>query len=248
MFEVLPTVGRVSLQLLNRWNSLEVDVQQQVPDGPCLYVANHGFGTLTDLNVLAALGAITQVASARPVTPLVHQLAWTLKIGPILEAMGCRMASPGAGSQALREGRHVLVFPGGDFDGAKPHSDRNLVHFYGRSGFAKLARSEQVPVVPVVTFGAGGTLYVVSNGSALARSLRLPELIRCSVLPISISVPWGLSIGLVGFVPYLPLPTKLRTAILPAMQPAPGESDHGFAHRVEVAMQSAMDDMAHRDQ
>ena len=57
---------------------------------------------------------------------------------------------------------------------------------------------------------------------------------------MSLSFPWGLSVGAVGQLPYLPLPTKLRTTVLPAMKPKKGEEAEQFAGRVQTAMQDAM--------
>lgn len=42
-------------------------------------------------------------------------------------------------------------------------------------------------------------------------------------------------------LPYVALPTKLQTAVLPAMYPDPDESAEEFAHRVETAMQTRLD-------
>ena len=60
---------------------------------------------------------------------------------------------------------------------------------------------------------------------------------------MSVSLPWGLSIGAVGMLPYMPLPTKLTTRVLPAMTPFDGEDPADYATRVETAMQEAMTDM-----
>ncbi|GFG65500.1 hypothetical protein MKUB_29900 [Mycobacterium kubicae] len=71
-----------------------------------------------------------------------------------------------------------------------------------------------VPIVPIITAGAGESLFVISSGERLARALRLDKLLRVKPAPLSVSLPWGLSIGAVGLLPYLPLPTKLRTRAL----------------------------------
>jgi 1-acyl-sn-glycerol-3-phosphate acyltransferase len=135
------------------------------------------------------------------------------------------------------------VFPGGDVDAAKAWDERNLVKFGGRSGFARLATDAGVPIIPIVTAGAGESLFVISSGERLARAIRLDKVLRVKSAPVSISLPWGLSIGAVGMLPYLPLPTKLVTRVLPAMPPAAGEDAADFAVRVETAMQDALTDM-----
>jgi hypothetical protein len=41
--------------------------------------------------------------------------------------------------------------------------------------------------------------------------------LRLKAALVTVSLPWGLSIGAVGILPYLPLPTKLHTRVLAAM-------------------------------
>ncbi len=228
---------------LRRYHRHEIHLDAPVPDEPALVVANHGFGGVIDLNVLALGVAVQRHFADRPVTFLVHQLAWTLGLGPVAEAMGCRPGSSAAVDEGFGAGHHVAVFPGGDIDAAKATKDRNRIEFAGRTGFARVAIEHGVPVVPVVVAGAGESLLVLSDGQALARALRLPELLRLKALPVSLSLPWGLSVGLVGMLPYAPLPTKLETAVLPAMRPEEGESAAAFAARIEAAMQTRMDEL-----
>ena len=101
--------------------------------------------------------------------------------------------------------------------------------------------------VPVVTAGAGESLFVFSSGERLARAMRLDKLLRVKTAPISVSLPWGFNVGAVGLLPYLPLPTKLVTRVLPAMRPTEGETPSDFAARVQTAMQEALTALtAHR--
>jgi len=116
--------------------------------------------------------------------------------------------------------------------------------FGGRSGFARLAMEAGVPIVPIVTAGAGNSLLVLSDGQKLAKGLRLDRLVRLKALPVSVSIPWGLNVGLVGLLPYIPLPTKLRTRVLPRMWQEADETREAFAHRVEQAMQTALTELA----
>ena len=185
------------------------------------------------------LGTLHRLAD-RPVTTLTHQLAWTLKLGRLVETVGCQPAHANSATDAFAAGRHVLVLPGGDVDAAKSFRRRNQIDFAGRTGFARVAVDAGVPVVPIVTAGAGNTLFVLTSGRPLARWLRLDKRLRYHVLPVTLSIPWGLSIGVVGLLPYIPLPAKLQTVVMPAMQPRPNESDAAFAARIQDAMQTTM--------
>ncbi|XBB66451.1 1-acyl-sn-glycerol-3-phosphate acyltransferase [Nocardioides sp. WV_118_6] len=233
----------LAVAAVRRYHRLEVELPAQVPGGPVLFVAHHGFGSLFDLNVLATLAALDDLALDRPVTTLVHQIAWTVGLGPALERLGCRPASRTAAREALADGRHVLVFPGGDVDAFKSRRDKDRIVFGGRVGFARMAIEQAVPVVPVVTAGAGDTLLVLSDGQAIARRLRLDRLLRLKALPVSVTFPWGLNLGVAGFLPYLPVPVTLRTRVLPGLTAQPDEAAAAFAARIEQTMQAALDEL-----
>ena len=234
------TARRACIAAVRTYNRLSISVLEPVPEQPCLFVANHGFGSVSDLNVWAtqdAIGRCTQL----PVTSLMHSFAWTVGFGPVAERAGAMPAGPEAAIEAFRRGNHVLVFPGGDREAAKPWSRRNQVEFHGRAGFARLAISQEVPVVPIVTAGAGESLLVLADGRGLPQRLGLRGFLHSDVLPVTISVPWGLSIGLGMYLPYLPAPTKLDTVVLGSMRPEPGEGAEAFAERVRLAMQAQLD-------
>ncbi|WP_422743378.1 1-acyl-sn-glycerol-3-phosphate acyltransferase [Mycobacterium sp. WMMD1722] len=223
----------------------DIHVDAPVPDTPVLFVCNHGFGGVIDLNVGAFVAARQAAGVARPTTAMVHQIAWTLGVGSLVERLGGVPGSPAAADEAFQAGHNVLVFPGGDVDAGKSWRDRNLIKFHG-AGFARLAQQHGVPIVPVVTAGTGESLLVLSDGQATARALRLRKSLRVKALPISLSVPWGLSFGVVGLLPYLPLPTKLVTAVLPQIVPAAEESPEDLAERVRTAMQARLDTLTAR--
>lgn len=234
---------KLGIEFVRKYNRLEIDTAEHEFDEPVLFVANHGFGGIFDLNVFATSAALEQLQLDRDVTILTHQLAWTLGVGRFIEPIGARPASVESAQDAFARGEHVAVYPGGDIDAAKSWEDRNRIMFGGRIGFARLAIDNGVPIVPIVTAGAGESLFVISSGERLARATRLDKLLRLKSAPISVSLPWGLNIGAVGLLPYLPLPSKLQTRVLPAMPAAPGEEPEDYAARVESAMQTALTEM-----
>lgn len=230
---------------LRTYHRHHVEIDAPLPATPALLVSNHGFGGVIDLNAMALVRVLHQLDVHENVTFLVHQVAWTLGAGRLVESMGGRPGSPEAVREAFAAGRHVAVFPGGDVDAAKAWGDRNTICFAGRSGFARIAMEHGVPIVPVVTAGAGETLFVLWDGQGLARALRLPKLLRMKALPVSVSIPWGLNVGAVGMLPYVPLPARLSTAVLPPMTAHEGETPADFAARVEAAMQDRLTELVH---
>lgn len=220
---------------LARYTRLEYEGPTEIPDAPVLLVVNHGYGGIFDLNgfALAALQRRFGIDDHTPATILTHQIAWTIGAGPLLEPAGFRPASREVALEALGRKEYVVVMPGGDLDGAKSWAHRNEVFFGGRTGFASLAMQAGVPIVPLVIVGAGESLFVLSDGRRLAKALRLDQLLRTQTLPVSLSIPWGLTVGGAGVVlPYVPLPTKLVAAAGEPMSPEPEESVEAFAARV----------------
>jgi hypothetical protein len=96
----------------------------------------------------------------------------------------------------------------------------------------------------MVTVRAGESLFVLTDGQWIARTLRLGRVLRMKAARVSLSVPWGLNVSLVGrFLPYLPLPSTLCTRVLDPMRSAQPEHAEAFVDRVEAAMQAAPTDM-----
>jgi hypothetical protein len=100
----------------------------------------------------------------------------------------------------------------------------------------------------VVSIGGQETALFLSRGEWLARWLKLDQLLRLKVLPISIAPPWGLNIG--DFFGRLPLPAKLRIEVLPAidLEQQFGKRprvDEVYEHVVAV-MQDSLDEMQAR--
>ena len=65
--------------------------------------------------------------------------------------------------------------------------------------------------MPVVATGGHDTLVVLNDGRRTAQLLRLDKLARVKSLPMTLSLPWGLS----PFpLPHFPLPAKIRMQVL----------------------------------
>lgn len=227
---------------VGRWTRLEYEGPDRFIEPPALIVANHGFGGIFDLNAftVAALAERLRPRDDVDFTFLTHQIAWTLGVGPYLESAGARVASRASAMEGLSHGQYVLVMPGGDLDAGKSFWHRNEIIFGGRTGFAQVALDAGVPIIPIVMSGAGETLFVLWDGQALAKLLRLPKLARTKTLPVSLSLPYGLSVGVAGMLPYFPLPSKMRAAVLDPIRPDAGDTADTLAARVEEAMRTKL--------
>jgi 1-acyl-sn-glycerol-3-phosphate acyltransferase len=245
----LAGVGR----LFGRGRYFDVDVAgwDHVPASPVMVVSNHSGGT-TIPDVWGFLAAWYRYFGVhRPIHPMAHELILSTRITAMY--FGQRGVLHGSRRLALdvltTHQRDLMVMPGGDRDTWRPYSKRHQVCFAGRTGYAKLALQAGVPIVPVANVGAHETLFVLTDGRAVARALRLPELFRAEIFPVHLSLPWGLA---VGPWPHIPLPVHLRyrigAPVLPPEPVPPGvepseELIRAYDSRVQAAVQGLLDQL-----
>jgi 1-acyl-sn-glycerol-3-phosphate acyltransferase len=183
-------------------------------EGPVLLVGNHSGGNVTPDTMVFTLAFAGHFGVERRLHPLVHNLVLALPLPWKLEKAGCVAASPENAKLALERDAAVLVYPGGDWEVHRPSWQESKVDFAGRKGWAKLAIESDVPIVPLVAVGGQETAIFLTRGERLAQALRLDKLFRLKVLPISLSIPWGLNVG--DMLGHWPLPAKLTVE---AMEP-----------------------------
>ncbi len=219
-----------------------------VPDGPALFVANHNGGFYTGDSYL--LGAALHRVRGPAHTPwvLTHDLGLAL-LGRWLRPLGAVPADPATATGLLAGGEKVLVYPGGDADGARSWFRRSRVVFDGRVGFARLAVETGVPVIPVAAAGAHSTAVVLWDGAPVARLLRTRHWLRLHRWPLMLSLPWGLTF--LPSVPYLPLPARITIAVGAPLRfertgpeaAADDEYVRACAGRVHLAVQALLDEL-----
>jgi hypothetical protein len=83
----------------------------------------------------------------------------------------------------------------------------------------------------------------LTDGTRLARALRLDERFRQKALPISLAPPWGLNVGL-AFGAYLPVPAKLRGTVCRHFHASPGDAPEDVARKVEAEMDATAQRLA----
>jgi 1-acyl-sn-glycerol-3-phosphate acyltransferase len=223
---------------------------ENVPaQGPGLLVGNHNGGLVVLDWVLTMIPIWERFGPARAVYGLGHDFVqWSPLLRKYAAKMGGLRAGHGMAERVFEAGHLAIVYPGSDYDSFRPFSERNRVVLAGRTGFVNLALRAQVPILPVVTVGAQEQWIVLTRGEGLARALGLKERLRSNVFPIAFALPWGLTSG---YLPYLPFPTQITTAFLPAMRwpdLGPEAADDEAAIRrcyaeVESAMQAKMDEL-----
>lgn len=188
-----------------RLQTLGVD---NVPaSGPALLVGNHSGGLVVTEGFFTGLAIHDKYGPNRALYALAHDFVFEdRQVREFFSRVGLLRAGHEHARAALDAGHLAIVYPGSDLDTFRPFTDRNKIVLGGRRGFIKLALRAQVPIIPVVTIGTHEQLIVLARGERLARLLRMHVWARANAFPIVLSLPWGLTTGL---LPYFPLPAQV---------------------------------------
>jgi 1-acyl-sn-glycerol-3-phosphate acyltransferase len=210
---LIERVARAMRSPLRRWFRSEVRGLERIPSGAGLYVGNHNGGFVTpDTWILAA--AIQEARGVGNVPyGLAHDLVLHLPIfKQILEPLGAVPAKHENARKLFDRGRKVLVYPGGDIDAFRPWRHRDRVIFGERRGYMRLAIAAGVPIIPVVAAGAHGGFIILDDLRWLASLIGAKRFLRVGVWPLTVSFPWGLTLG--PPPPYVPFPTRILIEVL----------------------------------
>lgn len=245
---VIQELGDLLEPVLHRYFQPMVRGLNRIPTGAALYVGNHNGSLLTPDTFIFGMAVLRERGIQDVPYGLGHEFAISLPIfHQLLLPLGAVRASRQNGLRLLAAGHKVLVYPGGDLDAMRPYRHRERVVFGERRGYLRLALDADVPIVPVVTAGAHETLLILDDGRWLARWLRLDKLLRLKVFPISLSLPWGLTVG--PAPPHLPLPTRIFTEVLePIELPRKGRDpgDPAYVERCHELVHTRMEDALRR--
>jgi 1-acyl-sn-glycerol-3-phosphate acyltransferase len=214
--------------------------RENIPKGPCLFVGNHNaivalcpeiwifasyyFPQNEDLKVLGHDLVLRVPGLAFFARKYLHYIPNNIKSAQV----------------ALERGHQVLVYPGGGWESCRPSKDRDQINFNNRSGFIELARSSNIPIVPIVSTGAHDGVYIWTRGEKLAKGLGLKRLFRIDTFPLGLSFPFLFHIG--PLFPFIPLPKKVILEIMPPVstQSLEGSTNQEKASSLISSMQEAM--------
>lgn len=247
---ILETVGRIYGE--HKWFDTTITGWEHVPDRPTLFVANHSGGTSMPDAWGFVHGWYTRFGLERPLHGLAHEAVFSNKFtGEFFARGGILRAQRDIAQVVLtHHQRSLLVMPGGDRDVWRPWSKRHQVEFAGRKGYARSAIEAGVDICPVAHVGAHSTLMVLSDGRRLAKLLHLKQIARASIMPIHLSLPFGLTLLP---VPHLPLPARFLYRIgspveapvkVEPGQPAPEWAVDAYDRRVRHELQGLMHQLA----
>jgi 1-acyl-sn-glycerol-3-phosphate acyltransferase len=238
--------------LIDHWFRMEMDGWENVPDDPpVLLVGVHSGAPFVWDAWTVGVQWWRRFGMDRPLHGTAHDILMaTPLVSRYFRSMGVLPAAPDSIATALAEGRDVALWPGGDVDALRPWSERDTANLAGRTGFVKMAIRAGVPIVPIATVGGADAMPVLIRGDSVARALRLDKFLRVKVFPIAVSLPWGIA---PAGLPQFPLPTKIRTRLMPPVEIDPdadrAEDDDYVAAKyreVEDSIQAGMDALARK--
>lgn len=223
---------------------LDCDGREHIRRGPVMYVGNHNNG-FSGPDVLATLSTLwNELGVEAPVYGLAHDFAMrhVPAFGRVVQWFGGVRACRTNARRIFEERRGAaLVYPGGVPEAFRPTRRRDRVDFGSRTGFLAVARDTGTPIVPVVAHGAHRSAFIFTDGVTLARVLRLRRF-RQQACPIAMALPWGLVVG--PFLPYLPLPFRVRLRLLPPFVVRRDQDLLETQRRLVANMQQALDELA----
>ena len=237
--------------LVDYWFRMEIDGWENVGEAPVLLVGIHSGAPFVWDAWTVGIQWWRRFGQDRPLHGTAHDALMAIPlIGRYFRSMGVLPAAPDAIATALAEGRDVALWPGGEVDSLRPWTERDEANLAGRKGFVKMAIRAGVPIVPIATVGGADAMPVLIRGNQLSHALQLDRLLRLKVFPLAISLPWGIA---PAALPQLPLPAKIRTRFMPAVEldhdPARVDDDEYVERKyreVEDSIQKGMDALARK--
>jgi 1-acyl-sn-glycerol-3-phosphate acyltransferase len=239
-------IGRL-LPLVQRFNRVYLRLLREglehVPHTPTLFVSNHN-GGIVGPDVLCTMATLLEIRGTdAPLYGLAHDFAMRqfVPLGRFAQRLGAVRASPLNAERIFAAGGQALVYPGGDLEAYRHSRLRDRILLGERLGFVRVAQRAGVPIVPIVAQGAHRSAYVFDDGAWIARALELPKRARISRFPLALALPWGLALG--PWLPYLPLPFRVRLRVLPALRVAPEDDPREVQEALRTRMQDALDQL-----
>ena len=237
--------------LMDYYFRLEIDGWDRFPDQPGLFIGIHSGGPLTMDAWTVAIAWWRHFEGERTIHGTAHDVLMSSPgLGRYFRRLGTISPSRENIGAAFAKGDDVILWPGGELDAYRSWDKRDKAVLGGRTGFIRLALREQVPIMPVATVGGHDALFVLSEGRGLAKTLKLKERMRSEVAPITLSIPFGVTLHITPFQ-HVPLPTKIRTEFMDPIyldSDPERENDNDYVaeiyQEIESAIQSGMDGLA----
>ena len=130
------------------FNPQLIDVQN-LPDKPCLFVGNHSLFALDGM----ILGPTMLAETGRFLRPMGDRFLWNKVTEDFILSQGGVIGDPAVCRALKKDGRDLLVYPGGAHEATKTQQQRYTLQWKERYGFVKLAAQHGYSIMPVAMVG-----------------------------------------------------------------------------------------------
>jgi 1-acyl-sn-glycerol-3-phosphate acyltransferase len=227
---------------------LETSGWDRLPEETSLLIGVHSGAALTMDAWTFVFDWWRRFGTERVLHPTAHDVLMAAPgLGDYFRQVGVIPASREGVTAALRAGRDVIIWPGGDVDSMRNWRKRDQAVLGGRTGFIRQAIRSGVPIVPVASIGGHDTAFVLSEGRWIANGLDrisgLKKKLRGTRMPVVLGIPFGLTIETIPT--HLPLPAKIRTELLDPIRvdhDPERVNDRAYIDSIYLKVQSALQD------
>jgi len=223
--------GRAALALITDYFSATFEGREHIPrQGAALLVSNHALFALDSL----VLGSLIVREIGRYPRFLADRALWKVPgLRQVIRAMGGLPGDPRAADVLLRDGELVVVYPGGVDDSLKDNSQRYHLMWKKRAGFARVAMTAKVPIIPVAGLGIDDMYTVVWRERWLGRRVFGSE-------RYDLPLPAG------AFGTVLPRPVEQHYLVLPPIDTSGDPNSETDVERVRSATYEAIESQLRR--
>ncbi len=178
---------------------------------PALYIANHTIYGITDWALLMAEIYKTKSIFLRTLSDKMH---YSVPVWKQLAAyFGMIIGSRENCSMLMKEGKHIMVFPGGGREVFRHKNEKYTLQWKQRTGFAHMAIQHGYDIVPIAQVGGDDAYDVIADAGDIMNSF-LGRFIKASGIYAKLKdaeyLP-PISKGLLGTA--LPKPVKLYFSV-----------------------------------
>lgn len=199
--DTILSMSRFGKFLFEKYFRVSIKGIEKIPDGPVLFVANHG-GQIPIDGMMVVYSLLTQTEKPRLLRSMVERWVPSLPfVGSFLLKSGQIVGDQRNCLQLLQKGHSVLVFPEGVHGSGKTIDKRYQLQNFPL-GFYRLAQEAKVSIVPIAIVGSEECYPSVFNAKRFAKIVNAPY------VPITPTFPWLGPLGLI------PLPAKISIKFL----------------------------------
>ncbi|MBY0415580.1 MAG: hypothetical protein K2Q18_15510 [Bdellovibrionales bacterium] len=165
---------------------LDLQGQETLVNTPTLYISNHNIGALIESHSIL-FGVDDRFGDDQIVFGFTHPSIFNAPgIKHYFELVGAVPATYEVAADVFSSGNSLLIFPGGNKQALRSIFDYKKNSFRKTHGWAKIAKSNGVDVVPVTFYGSHFVNPVLNQSGLLAKLLIFPYALGLKWLSVSL--------------------------------------------------------------